>query len=116
MNTSGEDQKSGISPDELLPIYKEIHSNAEGKYEHVKLNGLMTIGKLDGDAKEDFLKLSHCRDLVAQELGISPKQLELSMGMSSDYQQAVSGTHEYHRIYYFQCKQICNMHICIYLT
>ncbi len=31
-----------------------------------------------------------CRERVCKELGLSPDELELSMGMSGDYEQAVS--------------------------
>jgi len=89
VNTSREDQKSGISPEELLPIFKEIHENSRGNYDHVLVRGLMTIGKFDGDPTEDFQILRACRDSVATSLAIDPQKLELSMGMSADYKLAI---------------------------
>lgn len=38
---------------------------------------------------EDFLCLREQRDLVTAELGLAPEELELSMGMSEDYEGAI---------------------------
>lgn len=38
---------------------------------------------------EDFLALKEQRDLVTKELGLSVDRLELSMGMSEDFEGAV---------------------------
>ena len=37
----------------------------------------------------DFLKLIEVRKLVAEELNLDEHQLELSMGMSNDYAEAI---------------------------
>jgi uncharacterized pyridoxal phosphate-containing UPF0001 family protein len=48
----------------------------------------MTIGA-PGDT--DCLdSLSKCRDEVASALGVEPKELGLSMGMSNDYEVAIA--------------------------
>lgn len=47
----------------------------------------MTIGAL-GDM-ECFDRLSACRDAVAAGLGVEPQTLELSMGMSGDFEEAI---------------------------
>lgn len=39
---------------------------------------------------EDFETLREQRDLVAKELGLSPESLELSMGMSEDFEGAIA--------------------------
>lgn len=54
----------------------------------------MTIGDIVRSKKsdtpnEDFLTLKETRDGVAEGLGCDPEQLELSMGMSSDFEQAI---------------------------
>lgn len=53
----------------------------------------MTIGMYGYDVTKrpnpDFLCLKECREEVSKELGIDSKKIELSMGMSSDYEQAV---------------------------
>jgi uncharacterized pyridoxal phosphate-containing UPF0001 family protein len=56
----------------------------------------MTIGAIarsqattSENENEDFDALRAQRDLVAQELGLSPESLELSMGMSEDFEGAI---------------------------
>ena len=48
-----------------------------------------TIGKYHGDAREDFAKLVDLRSLVSKELDIPMIDLELSMGMSGDFEIAM---------------------------
>lgn len=53
----------------------------------------MTIGQYDYDHKApnpDFLTLAKCRQEVCEKLSLDIKQVELSMGMSSDFEHAVS--------------------------
>lgn len=56
--------------------------------------GLMTIGAYGYDAaagpNPDFLALKKCREDVCSVLGLSSENVEISMGMSSDYEHAVS--------------------------
>lgn len=88
VNTSGEDQKSGIQPDEAKTLAKHIKVNCD----KLELAGLMTIGKYEGWGDQenlDFIRLFETRNIVAKELSIEPKELELSMGMSGDYEEAV---------------------------
>lgn len=57
----------------------------------LRLAGLMTIGMPDYSSRpECFTCLAGCRQAVAAELGLQPEQLQLSMGMSGDFEQAVS--------------------------
>ena len=53
----------------------------------------MTIGMFGYDVTKgpnpDFLCLKECREKVSKELGIDSKKIELSMGMSNDYEHAV---------------------------
>lgn len=81
VNTSGEDSKSGIEPSEVVALCKDITEQC-GRLE---LQGLMTIGA-PGDLG-CFDTLSACRDQVTSELGL--EQLELSMGMSGDFEAAI---------------------------
>jgi hypothetical protein len=37
----------------------------------------------------DFKSLSKCRDSVAEALGVEPKSMELSMGMSDDFEDSI---------------------------
>ena len=81
VNTSGEDSKSGIPPSEVLSLCKEITEQCH----RLELQGLMTIGA-PGDL-ECFDTLAACRDEVAKEMGL--ESLELSMGMSGDFEAAI---------------------------
>ena len=55
--------------------------------------GLMTIGSFDHDLSEgpnpDFQCLLKCREQICDSLGLQQNSVELSMGMSHDYEHAV---------------------------
>jgi uncharacterized pyridoxal phosphate-containing UPF0001 family protein len=96
VNTSGEDSKSGVSPDsdDLLALCRHIHSDSENP--HLRLAGLMTIGAIarsraaaDGEVNEDFIALKEIRARVAKALEIAEGDLALSMGMSADFEKAL---------------------------
>ncbi len=94
VNTSGEDSKSGVEPDEAAELCRHVRE----KCPHLHLAGLMTIGAIarsqeastSEGVNEDFVALRETRDRVASELGIDKTELELSMGMSSDFEAAIS--------------------------
>ena len=51
----------------------------------------MTIGMPDYTSRpEDFVTLLRCREEASGALGLNPEDLEVSMGMSNDFEQAVS--------------------------
>jgi PLP dependent protein len=81
VNTSGEDSKSGIEPSEVAKLAKEIMEQCP----RLVLQGLMTIGA-PGDVG-CFDTLIQCRDRVCADLGLG--NLELSMGMSDDFEVAI---------------------------
>lgn len=92
INTSGEAEKSGVEPKDATDLCKHIRE----KCPHLHLAGLMTIGAIARSQastpeteNEDFVTLRDVRDQVANDLGIETKELELSMGMSSDYEAAL---------------------------
>ncbi|KAL8715168.1 MAG: hypothetical protein Q9220_001126 [cf. Caloplaca sp. 1 TL-2023] len=98
VNTSGEESKSGVSSaqeEEVLALCRFIASEEECP--HLKLQGLMTIGAIarskgaaeEGKENEDFVVLREVRDMVAREMGIEKGELELSMGMSEDFESAI---------------------------
>lgn len=63
--------------------------------QNLKVLGLMTIGQYDNynpveGINPDFRALINCRNKVSQDIGINPDEFELSMGMSADYEHAVS--------------------------
>jgi pyridoxal phosphate enzyme (YggS family) len=93
VNTSGEESKSGVEPKDALALCRHIVE----KCPHLQLSGLMTIGAIarskettPENENEDFVRLRETRDSVAKELGIKEEELELSMGMSSDFEGAIA--------------------------
>ncbi|KAI4731695.1 hypothetical protein E4T49_00557 [Aureobasidium sp. EXF-10728] len=92
VNTSGEEEKSGVQPNDAVQLCKHIME----KCPHLEFGGLMTIGAIARSKattketeNEDFEALRRCRDDVAAQLGIDADTLELSMGMSSDFEAAI---------------------------
>ncbi|KAF2473384.1 uncharacterized protein BDR25DRAFT_257802 [Lindgomyces ingoldianus] len=93
VNTSGEESKSGVEPSDALALCQYVI----GQCPHLQLTGLMTIGAIarskattPENENEDFITLANTRDKVAKELGWNPEQLELSMGMSADFEGAIA--------------------------
>lgn len=90
VNTSGEEQKNGIQPSEVTNLAQHIVNQCQS----LELAGFMTIGKLEGwndpGPNKDFLTLYEVRDTVANNLNLVPQNLELSMGMSSDFEEAIT--------------------------
>ncbi|KAI5309393.1 hypothetical protein KEM55_003339, partial [Ascosphaera atra] len=91
VNTSGEENKSGIEPDQAAGLCRFVIE----KCPHLKLQGLMTIGAIarsqattPENENEDFICLRDTRDRVCQELQL--EHLELSMGMSEDFEGAIA--------------------------
>jgi len=89
VNTSGEDQKSGEDVEGAVELCKHIRGNCS----NLKLAGLMTIGSFDHDLAEgpnpDFQRLKVARGKVCQVLQMPENELELSMGMSNDFEHAI---------------------------
>jgi pyridoxal phosphate enzyme (YggS family) len=92
VNTSGEESKSGVEPGETIELCRHVIE----KCPHLQLFGLMTIGAIARSKEttpetenEDFVCLRETRDKVAKELGWEKEKLELSMGMSADFEGAI---------------------------
>eukprot|EP00960_Hanusia_phi_P054814 762781-Hanusia_phi.AAC.17 len=85
--TSGEDSKSGCPPEEVVEIAQHIKNTCPA----LELSGLMTIGKL-GDPNPDpyFALLRECRKNLAESLHMAESDLQLSMGMSGDFEKAIA--------------------------
>lgn len=94
VNTSGEDAKSGLDPssDAILELALTIRRECP----HLRFKGLMTIG-MRGD-ESDFITLRELRDEVTRRWAEEQEEtegplaspLELSMGMSGDYEAAIA--------------------------
>ncbi len=85
VNTSGEESKFGVEPKDAVEVCRFVHEQCK----QLRLGGLMTIGKLHGDPADDFRKLVEVRGLVSQALQIPLIDVELSMGMSGDFETAM---------------------------
>ncbi|KAL5333179.1 putative alanine racemase family protein [Aspergillus crustosus] len=95
VNTSGEKNKSGVDPGEAaVGLCRYIRE----KCTRLKLQGLMTIGAIARskattakNENEDFVCLKETRDQVVSMLRLEGEdaQLELSMGMSEDFEGAI---------------------------
>lgn len=87
VNTSYEESKFGISPEQAVDLAKEI-----SKYDTLKVKGLMTIGLFNAEMEKvrPSFRLLKEKKLEIQELGLPNFDLnELSMGMSLDYETAI---------------------------
>ncbi|KAK2810649.1 hypothetical protein FQN50_002689 [Emmonsiellopsis sp. PD_5] len=90
VNTSGEASKSGVEPSEAVALCRYVHEECP----RLKLQGLMTIGAIARsrattaeNENEDFECLRGVRGVVEKELRV--EGLELSMGMSEDFEGAI---------------------------
>ena len=77
VNTSGEASKHGVAPHDARGLVDYVRA-----LPHLSLEGLMTIGPLEGDPRTAFQRLRTLRD--ESELN------ELSMGMSGDFEVAIA--------------------------
>ena len=87
VNTSGEESKFGVEPGAgVVSLATYIATSCP----HLRIAGLMTIGMLDYSSRpENFVCLAACRRDVAEALGVKEESLELSMGMSGDFEAAI---------------------------
>ncbi len=83
VNISREDSKSGILPEDLLPLARQISS-----LPNIQLVGLMAIPApaVNGDNQQAFAAMQQLSAALQAEF---PQADQLSMGMSDDWQQAV---------------------------
>ncbi|XP_020012410.1 pyridoxal phosphate homeostasis protein isoform X2 [Castor canadensis] len=89
INTSGENSKHGLPPSETIATVEHINA----KCPSLEFVGLMTIGSFGHDLSQgpnpDFQVLLSLREELCRKLGIPTDQVELSMGMSGDFQHAI---------------------------
>ncbi|XP_060071271.1 pyridoxal phosphate homeostasis protein-like [Ylistrum balloti] len=89
VNTSNEENKAGCPPDQVVDIYKFVQETCI----NLEVTGLMTIGSFNHDLSTgpnpDFQSLFQCREDLCKQLGMNVGQLELSMGMSADFEHAI---------------------------
>ncbi|XP_060643009.2 pyridoxal phosphate homeostasis protein [Anolis sagrei] len=89
INTSGEDSKHGLPPGETVTTVAHILQKCPG----LEFVGLMTIGSFGHDLSmgpnPDFQMLISLRQEMCDKLNIPIENVELSMGMSTDFQHAI---------------------------
>ncbi len=87
VNTSGEDSKFGCHPDKAVELVKTI-----APFEHLKIEGLMTIG-LFSDDTEKVRRCFRCLKQLQKDIvdtGIDGVSMDvMSMGMSGDLEIAI---------------------------
>jgi len=95
VNTSGEENKNGLLPgDEVVKATKFILETCP----NIKFGGLMTIGNLGnslattrepGEENPDFRSLIEMRKRLNEETKLDLDMVEMSMGMSNDFEEAI---------------------------
>lgn len=97
MNLTGEETKSGIATvDQLKALTDSIM-----ELDHLRLTGLMTIGDpaaSDAENQKVFAQLAEIRQKEAERIGLQEQFVELSTGMSADYELALKEGATYVRI------------------
>lgn len=86
VNTSGEQQKSGIAPEHAMQLVEIVKS-----LNNLDFKGFMTIGPLEGDEtaiRKSFQQLREIRDTASKTFDM-PELTVLSMGMSDDFEWAI---------------------------
>ncbi|MCK5051493.1 MAG: YggS family pyridoxal phosphate-dependent enzyme [Candidatus Cloacimonetes bacterium] len=87
VNTSGEENKFGITPDETLPLIRSI-----SQLENIKIKGLMTISMFTHDEKiirKSFIKLRKLFNEIKTSEIPNVEMKFLSMGMTNDFEIAI---------------------------
>lgn len=88
VNTSGEESKYGIAPDDAPELIKQL-----GQFSRLRVRGLMTLAMNSEDSEAVrgcFIQLRELRDSL-QAIAPECMQLkELSMGMSGDFELAIA--------------------------
>ena len=87
VNTSGEESKHGMAPNEVLPFVNEL-----GSFPYINVAGLMTMAPNTDDTtvlRQSFARLRELSEEVRTlNLPYAPCK-ELSMGMSNDFEIAI---------------------------
>lgn len=84
VNTSGEASKYGLHPDELVPFVERLP-----EYPRLKPRGLMTLAVFSADSERVRICFRLLRSLRDRAVSINPKLIQLSMGMSGDFEVAI---------------------------
>ena len=88
VNIGGEESKSGLAPEEVLPLLDKI-----GEFPNFRVKGLMTIPPIsekNGNNRKFFQKMCNISvDIIAKKYDNVMVEC-ISMGMSDDYVDAIA--------------------------
>ena len=84
INISSEDSKSGCKPEELFELAKLIES-----MENINLKGIMALPKLTNDKEERDHMMEEVMNLSVKLQKIYPNASSISLGTTSDYEDAI---------------------------
>lgn len=87
VNSSGEESKFGLAPDEVPRFVKELPN-----YPALRVRGLMTLALFSSDierVRRCFILMRELRERLRQEAPDAMSFDELSMGMSGDFEVAI---------------------------
>lgn len=87
VNMAKEDTKFGLMPEDVLDFVKEIV-----RFQHIKVQGLMTIAPFVEDPEENRIHFANLRKLavdIGKEKVNNVNMSILSMGMTNDFEVAV---------------------------
>ncbi len=87
VNTSGEDSKYGLAPDDVAEFLRALPT-----FSALRVRGLMTLALFSDDAvrvRECFVLLRNLRDRLRDVAPAGVTLDDLSMGMSGDYEIAI---------------------------
>ena len=88
VNTSFEESKFGVSPDNAIELIKQV-----SQLDTLKIKGLMTIGLLSAEAEKVRKCFRLLKDIQQQVVALkipNVEMKELSMGMSGDFEVAIA--------------------------
>jgi len=87
VNSSGEESKFGLPPEEVLAFVKELPN-----YPRLRVKGLMTLALFSDDmerVRPCFVRMRELQEKLRQEAPAGLDFQELSMGMSGDFEVAI---------------------------
>lgn len=84
VNTSGEESKYGLHPDDLMAFAARL-----SEYPRLRPRGLMTLAVFSADRQRVRTCFRLLRDLRDRAVSIHPGLAQLSMGMSGDFEIAI---------------------------
>lgn len=84
VNTSGEESKYGLHPDDLMPFIERLPD-----YPRLRPVGLMTLAVFSSDMERVRACFRSLRELRDRAVTIHPDLKQLSMGMSGDFEIAI---------------------------